>query len=146
MQFLVAYKCTSSKNKGDPATLLSIGHKDRLISWASLKKKKTSWKNHVTSASSTGALMWFPSYIFIRLLYHMLWRPRKVELLPSFWREFTEVTGFVFMEQYSCLWGSCQSEESHTMGVGQGILLKWISSEILSGSSRLPQRKHHAVP
>lgn len=55
MQSLVAYKCTSSKNKEDPATLLLIVHKDSNIwmvfSGFLLKKKKPNiktTKSHVT--------------------------------------------------------------------------------------------------
>lgn len=149
MEFLIKYTCNSllhinvphQRIRETPVTLLSIDHKGRVISeWsscASLKKKKTTLKESCNFSDHHKEL-WCGSLLTYLLgcFLTYFWEHEKQNCFPSFWRENTKVTGFVFMEQYSCLWRRCQSEwrKSHD-GRGVGDSLKWTSSEILSESS-----------
>lgn len=93
MQSLVAYKCTSSKHKGDPATLRSIGHKDRAISewcsWAfSQKWNKTESPVSFTTIRKSSNVVSFLHIYYVA--YSTFLRPQKTAfLLPeeSLWSD-----------------------------------------------------------
>lgn len=148
MQSLVAYKCTSSKNKGDPATLLSTGHKDRAISeqcsWAFSKKGKLKEScnfSHHHKELQCGSLLTYLLGCFITYF----WDHRKEKLLSYFQREFTKSLLLSTWGNTLVFGGNARQNKPHCC-VGRGCVLKCTSSEMLSGDSSTSQRQHHTMP
>lgn len=146
MQSLVAYKCTSSKNKGDPATLLSIGHKDRVISeWCSwaFSFKKNTWKSHVTLATimrRSNVVSFL--HIYRAALLHIFEATENRTCCPASWREFNK-SWALSPWSHTLVFEENASLKKAYLGWG---VLKWTSSKMLFGDSGRCQRKLQAVP